>query len=237
MPDVSFLRSCAVLAAAVALLQGGAPALAQNGRSAVAATAADPVLEARDALRRRDAARLLALRDQSAAQGHPLASWVDYWELNNRLAQAQQSELDAFYARWPGSYVEDRLRNDWLLELGKRRDWVNVALEFPRFRMNDDREATCYALVAEHLTAQHAGRAPTSAFKARALEAWHAQRDLDDGCQLLATTLFDDKVFSADDAWRRARLMAEANRPRAVKAAAALAAPVLAAQVASPRCT
>ena len=36
-------------------------------------------------------------------------------------------ELDAFYARWPGTYVEDRLRNDWLLELGKRRDWVNFA--------------------------------------------------------------------------------------------------------------
>jgi soluble lytic murein transglycosylase len=221
------------MAAAVAVLQGGAPALAQNGRAAPAASATDPVLEARDALRRRDAARLLALRDQSAAQAHPLASWVDYWELNNRLAQAQQSELDAFYARWPGSYVEDRLRNDWLLELGKRRDWVNVALEFPRFRMNDDREVTCYALVAEHLESQHAGRASTPAFKARALEAWHAQRDLDDGCQVLATTLVDAKVFSAEDAWRRARLMAEANRPRAVKAAAALAAPVLAAQVAS----
>ena len=47
--------------------------------------------------------------------------WVDYWELGNRLAQAQQPELDAFYARWSGTYVEDRLRNDWLLELGKRR--------------------------------------------------------------------------------------------------------------------
>jgi soluble lytic murein transglycosylase len=45
--------------------------------------------------------------------------WVDYWELNNRLVEAKTDELEAFYARWPGSYVEDRLRNDWLLELGK----------------------------------------------------------------------------------------------------------------------
>ena len=52
--------------------------------------------------------------------------WVDYWELGNRLAEAQQAELDAFYARWPGTYVEDRLRNDWLLELGKRRDWAQL---------------------------------------------------------------------------------------------------------------
>jgi soluble lytic murein transglycosylase len=233
----SFLRSCAALASSLTLLHGAGPAAAQAGRAPAAAAAAvavtDPVLEARDALRRRDAARLLALRDQTAAQGHVLASWVDYWELNNRLAQAQPNEVDAFFARWPGSYVEDRLRNDWLLELGRRRDWAGVAREFPRFRMNDDREVTCYALMAEHLQTQHAGRASTPAFRARALEAWHAQRDLDDGCQLMATTMVDDKVFSTEDVWRRARLMAEANRPRAVKAAAALAAPLLATQVAS----
>ena len=51
-------------------------------------------------------------------------------------------------ARWSGSYVEDRLRNDWLLELGKRRDWANFTREFPRFRMNDDREVTCYAILS-----------------------------------------------------------------------------------------
>ena len=54
-------------------------------------------------------------------------SWVDYWELNNRLDEAQQDELNAFYERWRGTYVEDRLRNDWLLELGRRRDWANFA--------------------------------------------------------------------------------------------------------------
>ena len=70
---------------------------------------------------------------------------------------ARSRELDAFYARWPGTYVEDRLRNDWLLELGKRRDWVNFARDFPRFRMNDDREVTCYALLTQHLDG--AGRA------------------------------------------------------------------------------
>ena len=41
-----------------------------------------------------------------------------------------------------GTYVEDRLRNDWLLELGRRRDWAAFARDFPRFRMNDDREVT-----------------------------------------------------------------------------------------------
>jgi soluble lytic murein transglycosylase len=192
----------------------------------------DLALVARDALRRRDAAQLLALRDITTSQRHPLAPWIDYWEIGNRLNTAQQSELDAFYARWPGTYVEDRLRNDWLLELGMRRDWANFAREFPRFRMNDDREVTCYALLVEHLSAPASGKAAVAAFKARALEAWGAQRDLDDGCNLLATTLYEAKIFSSDELWQRARLAAEVNRPRLVRAVAALVAPTLQTQVA-----
>jgi soluble lytic murein transglycosylase len=226
----SFVLPALLLGASAAQAQGSEPQQGEVLGSVNAVTvASDLALDARDALRRRDNARLATLRDISASQRHPLASWIDYWELNNRLASAQQSDLDAFYTRWPGTYVEDRLRNDWLLELGKRRDWANFAREFPRFRMNDDREVTCYALLAEHLTAP--GGKPAVGYKARAFSAWVAQRDLDDGCNLLATTLHEAKVFGNDDAWRRARLAAEAGRLRVVRAAAALAAPTLQAQI------
>ncbi len=230
------LLLCATLAAA--LLGAIAPAIAQNGarsngNGAASAAASDLAVDAREALRRRDGARLQSLRDLAVAQRHTLASWIDYWELGNRLDRAQQPDLDAFYERWPGTYVEDRLRNDWLLELGRRRDWANFVREFPRFRMADDREVSCYALLTEHQAAAEAGKPPAAGFKARALDAWSAQRDLDDGCALMATTLYEARVFNAEDAWRRARLAAEANRPRVVRAAAALAAPTLAAQVAS----
>ena len=211
--------AAAVLGAAVWAVSGCA--VAQN----------DLAVDARDALRRKDAFALAQLRDRAVTQQHLLAMWVDYWELGNRLDRAQQADLDAFYARWPASYVEDRLRNDWLLELGRRRDWPNVLREFPRFRMNDDREVSCYALLAEHLARE--GRPAPDGFKARALEAWMAQRDLDDGCQQLATTLVEARLFTPEDAWRRARLAAEANRLRAARAAAALAAPALQTQVAS----
>jgi hypothetical protein len=96
--------------------------------AAAPAAGADPaatVLDAREALRKRDRNRLAALRAQALAEANPLALWVEYWELSNRLGEAQQPELTAFAERWSGSYVEDRLRNDWLLELGRRRDWAN----------------------------------------------------------------------------------------------------------------
>jgi soluble lytic murein transglycosylase len=196
----------ALLASALAGLSG--PVAAQGSRADA------PILEASEALRKKDRVRLAAARDAAIAEKHPLAMWADYWELGNRLGEAQQAELEAFYARWSGSYVEDRLRNDWLLELGKRRDWANFALDFPRFRMNDDREVTCYALLVDHL----AGKAVREA----ALAAWLAQREADDGCALMATRLFEDKQFGASEVWRKARVAVDANRPRAVRQAVAL---------------
>lgn len=53
----------------------------------------------------------------------------------------------------PGSYQEDRLRNDWLLLLGQRRDWTRFAVTAPNYRMNDDREVRCYTLAMEHILA------------------------------------------------------------------------------------
>ena len=177
-------------------------------------TGDDIIIEAREAYRKKDRNRLVAARAAALAAQHPLAMWVDYWDLSTRLAEVQQAEVDAFYARWNGTYVEDRLRNDWLLELGKRNDWANYSVNFPRFRMNDDREATCYALLTEHLKGRDI-RDPARA-------AWMSQRETDDGCALLATTLTDARIFTSADAWRKARLAMDAGRPRVARQAAAL---------------
>ena len=171
-------------------------------------------LDAREAFRKKDRTRLAALRSVAVSARLPLASWVDYWELTNRIGEVQQAEVNEFAARWPGTYVEDRFRNDWLLELGKRRDWLNFAAEYPRFRMNDDASVSCYALLIEARAGKEV-REP-------ALAAWFAQRDADDACGLLAATLTDSKQFTAADAWRKARFAIDAGRPRAARQAATL---------------
>ena len=189
-----------------ALLLGGAVQVQAQGPSTV--NAADiGINDAREALRKKDRGRLAAARTTVNAVNHPLAMWVDYWELSNRLGEVQQAEVTTFSTRWPGSYVEDRLRNDWLLELGKRRDWANFAAEFPRFRMNDDREVTCYALLVDHLAGKDVREA--------ALNSWLAQRDADDGCALMAATLYGANQFTADDVWRKARFAIDAKIGRA----------------------
>ena len=199
-------RVAAALIVAIGACAAVVPAAAQSGN--------ETVLDAREAFRKKDANRLAAARAAAQAGQHALLPWVEYWELTNRLTSANQDEIDAFYARWSGSYVEDRLRNDWLLELGRRRDWANFAVDYPRFRMNDDREVTCYALLTEHL----AGRDVRDAARA----AWLAQRDADDGCAQMAQTLYDAGKFTAADVWLKARRSIEINRPRAAKQAVAV---------------
>lgn len=179
-----------------------------------AAPRPDLAVEAREALRVKDRQRLAQLAVTAQEQRHPLAGWIAYWELGLRLSEVGQADLDAFYARWPGSYVEDRLRNDWLLELGRRRDWKNFTADHARFQMRDDREVACYGLLTEQLAGKNVREA------ARA--AWLAQRDGDEGCQLLASSLFDAKQLGPADVWLKLRLSVEALRPRAVKQAGAL---------------
>ena len=202
--------------------------LALSLLGACAPAQADPaatLLEAREAFRKKDRQRLAALRATAVGERHPLAPWVDYWDLNTRLGTVQIEEVEAFYRRWPGSYVEDRLRNDWLLELGRRRDWTALAADYPRFRMNDDREVVCYALLADRMTTGKDVRASGR-------DAWFAQREADEGCNLLATTLYEAKEIGPADAWRRARIAINNNRPRAARQAAFLVGPQAANEVA-----
>jgi soluble lytic murein transglycosylase len=182
-------------------------ALAQGG-------AETTVVDARDAFRRHDRNRLGVLRAQAAAEKNPLAMWVDYWELTNRIGEVQPPEFAAFVQRWSNTYVEDRLRNDWLLELVRRRDRAAFAAEYPRFRMNDDREVTCFALALDQLAGKDVHDA--------GLAAWLAQKDADDGCAFLAATLIDAKQLSTTEVWKKIRASVEANRPRATRQAAGL---------------
>jgi soluble lytic murein transglycosylase len=129
------------------------PALAQSPSVALppgANAAGDSlIMEINKAFRRGDKTRLALLLPQ--AKGHALEPWAAYWELKARLDEAGPQEVQDFMARYAGSYQEDRLRNDWLLLLGQRRDWAAFAAQYPNYRMNDDREVRCYALLTEHL--------------------------------------------------------------------------------------
>lgn len=172
------------------------------------------IQDARKAYVQRDKAKLDRLRDAAVEARHPLQTWPAYWALNARLNEARSEEVEAFFARYPNTYVEDRLRNDWLLELGRRRDWAGVARELPRFKMNDDREVNCLRLVVDH----QAGKDVREA----ARKAWLAQKEADEGCHVLARSQVEAERFGAEDIWRKVRLATEQGRLKAAQKAASL---------------
>ena len=199
------------------------PALAQSP-SALLSANANPagdslIIEMNKAFKSANKGRLAQLLPQ--ARGHLLEPWAAYWELRARLGEASPQEVQDFMARHAGTYQEDRLRNDWLLLLGQRRDWAGFAAEYPNYRMNDDREVRCYALLVEHL------KNPSLDVKQsdEVRKNWYAQRDADDGCNAAAERLMGAKNLTSLDVWQKARLAMEANRPRAASNAVAIVAP------------
>jgi soluble lytic murein transglycosylase len=190
----------------------------------------DLILDMHQAYKRGDTRKLTQMLPQ--LRGHALEPWAAYWELRARLDSASVQEIQDFLTRWAGTYQEDRLRNDWLLMLGQRRDWTTFEAEYPKFRMNDDREVRCYALLVQHLT-QGAAAPATLAGEVR--RNWYAQRDADDGCAHAASRLIGERDgarrtgnatgMTVQDAWVKARLATEANRPRAATKAVEIVSP------------
>jgi soluble lytic murein transglycosylase len=183
----------------------------------------ETLLEMQQAFKRGDKNSLSALLPQT--RGHVLEPLAAYWEMRARLDTAPESEIRGFLNAYAGSYYEDRLRNDWLLQLGKRRDWATFTAEYPRYRMRDDKEVRCYALATEAMNSK-------ANVAEEAKRHWYALRDADDGCTYVAEHLHAGKQIDGLDLWRKARIAMDANRPRAAQAAVDIEAPRQSEQIA-----
>ncbi|MCZ2407342.1 MAG: lytic transglycosylase domain-containing protein [Burkholderiales bacterium] len=207
-----WLKILTPLAASALLAFSALPCAAQAGKG-------DQVLlDMQQAFRKGERKKLEQLLPQ--ARGHALEPWAAYWELKARLNEASAQEVQSFLQRWAGTYQEDRLRNDWLRLLGQRRDWAQFAEVHAQYRMQDDREVRCYALLIDALKGQAQAQVSDEVRR-----AWYAQRDQDDGCTHAASEFYTAKQLSALDIWRKARLAVEANRPGVARAAVEIVAP------------
>jgi soluble lytic murein transglycosylase len=125
------------------------PAAAQAPAAADSQADDDTFLLLREAARQDDAAKANALA--SRLPHYAVPSYVDYYQLKPRLRAASIDEIRGFLKRYEGAAIADRLRNDWLLELGRARDWTNFDQQYPLFVINDDLQVRCYALLSRLL--------------------------------------------------------------------------------------
>lgn len=179
--------------------------------AAEAAIAADDqaFLDARDAARLGNAEKLAQLAPRLKA--HPLASYVEYWQLLPRLRRddaAVPSDVEAFFARHPGTYIADRLRADWALALASRGDFTGFERETARLVWHtDDGQLRCYTVLARYRVAD-AAQAEAAAREARQLLA-NIRDSAGEGCLALTETLLDAGRISA---WERVRALVEQNQ-------------------------
>lgn len=110
-------------------------------------------VELREAAKANDASKATQLASQLGQ--HDLADYVSYFQIKPQLydkgnqARAEtgaDAAVDAFLKAHAGTAIADRLRNDWLLVLGKRQDWTSFDREYAQFQLDDDTQVKCYSL-------------------------------------------------------------------------------------------
>ena len=165
-------------------------------------------LAARDAARTGDRAKMAQLAPQLAK--HPLAAYVDYWQLSARLRTDPDAaqKVEEFYARYPDTYISDRLRLDWALALGDRGDFTGFDREMARMVWNtDDSQLRCYAALAKYRNGSNA-QLDVLARDARQLLA-NTRDSAGEGCLALTEALLADNRISI---WDRVRALVEQNQ-------------------------
>jgi soluble lytic murein transglycosylase len=156
-------------------------------------------LQLREAARQNDAAKAAELA--ARLPGYAIPSYVDYYRLKPRLASASNEEVLDFLKRYEGSAIADRLRNDWLLELGRKRDWANFDRELPLFVKNDDYQVKCYALLSRAVKGQNVA--------AQARTLLDNPPMYGEACAALVAQLAQSGQFSRDDLLAQLRLAGE----------------------------
>ncbi len=110
-------------------------------------------IELREAAKKNDAARAQTLA--ANLSNYPFDDYVAYFRIKPQLFDSAgmaraDSNVDAqviqFLNQYQGTALADRMRNDWLLVLGKRKDWSKFDTEYPKFVLDDDTQVKCYAL-------------------------------------------------------------------------------------------
>ena len=159
-------------------------------------------LAARDAFRVGDAARL----DRIAARlkNSPLEPYLAYYQLRMRLENADTATIQAFLARSDETPVIDRLRAEWLKQLGRKQQWDAFMAEYPRLS-SEDTELTCYALQARrHLQGSEVLQEARNLWLSGGIE-------LPESCTPLFDAARASGIISETDVWLRIRLALEAG--------------------------
>ena len=164
-------------------------------------------LAARDAVRAGDRAKLERIAPELA--GYELEAYVDYWRLLLDLSSADPATIKDFLARHEKSYLAEKLRGDWLKQLGKKQQWADFDAEYPAL-LQPDQELVCFSLQSRR------SGGDTRVYE-EALPLWFTLIEPPESCYPVLEGLIIEKRVLADQVWARIRAQFEANKLAAAR--------------------
>ena len=113
-------------------------------------------IDLREAAKKNDVFRTQQLSSNLA--NYPFDNYVAYFRIKPQLFDSNgaarsdysaDAQVVAFLNQYQGTALADRMRNDWLLVLGKRKDWARFDIEYAKFVLDDDTQVKCYSLLSK----------------------------------------------------------------------------------------
>lgn len=170
-------------------------------------------IDLREAARKNDVVGAANLAN--ALIGYDLADYVEYFRIKPRLydsagrAKAEtdaDNEVESFLKRYTGTGLGDRMRNDWLLVLGKRKNWTAFDREYAQFELDDDTQVKCYSFMSRLARGEPAKRVGLAA-KAALLDP----RYFGESCPEAVSQLVQAQGLTKSEAYAIARSALENN--------------------------
>ena len=169
-----------------------------------AAEGDEDFLRARQAYAAGDTAKF----EKYAAQlspSYPLFPYLVYWRLQKGATMANDDAVTDFLATYPDTWLAERVRADWLKQLGRREMWPAYRAEYHRL-LRPDIAHQCYAHRAR-LAADERSQLKL------AIALWFSGRDQPSACEALFAQLIREDFINEEDLWRRFRLALEVGNP------------------------
>ena len=170
------------------------------------------ILLAKDAARTGDRNRLAL---NAPPTGHVLDPYPEYWALSNQLARAGDVDFERirdFLQRNAGSWAAEKLRSEWLRNLGKRGEFGPLLAEYSKLEQ-PEQDIKCY-----HYQARLYSGDPALLEEVRPL--WFSLVDTPASCIPVLQALVSEGLISPDETWGRVRRLMEAKRNAGARAVA-----------------
>ena len=169
---------------------------------AIGAEGDDDFLRVRQAQAAGDTA-LFELNAARLSPSHPLFPYIAYWRLQKGSNMVNDDQVTDFLSTYPDTWLAERVRAEWLKQLGRREMWPAYLAEYPRLARPDSTHQ-CYARRAE-LAAGNRNQLK------EAIALWFSGRDLPSACNALFAQFMVEGLINREDVWRRLRLALEAG--------------------------